>query len=293
MAHKLNIVLSQSVSSIKKCNMFFKTLNSFSYFFSASSKRMHCLDQEVKKRFPKVAPTRWNYNSRLVETICEYKFELNTMFQSIIENPDNWDNETYFAARGFLSVLQELNFNFLLAVFKDLFSVTTVLFDILQTKSNDISLCIRKVTEGKEDIAKKRENFENIFSETSSNEEIDEPQSKRLCLGNVGDVKECFRKLYYEIFDNVVNQIELRFQNLEKLKFLELINPSCSKAYEKTFPGIPFLSLKTAYGQHFNFPRLRSELNVFYFNEDLNIQNIATSKNYTHRQCTTPADKVM
>lgn len=152
----------------------------------------------MKKRFPKVAPTRWNYNSRLVETVYEYKFELNTMFQNIIENPDNWDNETYFAARGFLSVLQDFNFNFLLAVFKDLFSVTTVHFDILQTKSNDISFCIHKVTEGKEDIAKKKENFENVFSNTSSNEEIDEPQSKRLRLDNVGDVKKCFRKLYYE-----------------------------------------------------------------------------------------------
>jgi hypothetical protein len=71
------------------------------------------------------------------------------MFKNIIENPDNWDNETYFAARGFLSVLQDFSFNFLLAAFKDLFSVTTVLFDILQTKSNDISFYIRKVTKGK------------------------------------------------------------------------------------------------------------------------------------------------
>jgi hypothetical protein len=75
-------------------------------------------------------------------------------------------------------VLQDFNFNFLLPVFKDLISVTTLLSDILQTKSNDISFCIRKVTEGKEDIAKKRENFENVFSETSSNEDIDEEQSK-------------------------------------------------------------------------------------------------------------------
>jgi hypothetical protein len=35
------------------------------------------------------------------------------------------------------------------------------------------SFSTRKVTEGKENIAKKRENFENVFSETSSNEEID------------------------------------------------------------------------------------------------------------------------
>jgi hypothetical protein len=70
-----------------------------------------------------------------------------------------------------------------------------------------------------------------------------------------------------------LNQIELRFQNLEKLKCLELINPSCSKEYEKTFSEIAFLSLKTAYGQHFNFPCLRSELSVFYSSEDLSTQN--------------------
>jgi hypothetical protein len=58
------------------------------------------------------------------------------MFQNIIENPENWNNETYFAARGYLSVLQDFNFNFLLAVSKDLFSVTTLLLDTLQTKSN-------------------------------------------------------------------------------------------------------------------------------------------------------------
>jgi hypothetical protein len=133
---------------------------------------------------------------------------LNTIFQNIIENPDKWDNEMYFAARGFLSVLQDSNFNFLLSVFKDLFSVTTVLFGILQTKSNDISYCIHKVTEGKENIAKKRENFKNVFSETSSNEEIDKPQSKRLRLHNVGDVKNASENFYYGIFYNVLNQIE-------------------------------------------------------------------------------------
>jgi hypothetical protein len=52
-----------------------------------------------------------------------------------------------------------------------------------------------------------------------------------------------------------------------------LINPSRSKECEKTFAEIAFLSLETAYGQQFNFSRLRSELSVFYSNEDLSIQN--------------------
>ncbi|PNF33159.1 hypothetical protein B7P43_G13660 [Cryptotermes secundus] len=92
-------------------------------------------------------------------------------------------------------VLQDFNFNFLLSVFRDLFSATTFLFDMLQAKSNS-----------------KR------------------PQRKRL--------------INYRVNDCVL-----------------------------TFLKSPFLSLNTAYGQHFNFPRLRSELSVFNFNKDLNIQN--------------------
>lgn len=267
MAHKLNLVLSQSVSCIKECNIFFKTLSGFSSFFSKSSKRAYYLDQQVKKRFPKVTPTRWNYNSRLVETVYEYKSELIAMFENIIEHPDDWDNDTFIAARGFLFVLKDFTFNFLLNVFKNIFSITGVLFDVLQTKSNDISFCIRKLTDAKENIANKREDFQEIFSK-ASDIETTEPLSKRLRVDNVGDVSTSFRKLYNEILDNIVGQIEVRFQNFEKLQFLELITPSREDRYGKAFPENAFSSLKMAYGQHFDFPRLRSELLVCYSKED-------------------------
>lgn len=67
-AHKLNLVLSQAVSYISVCRIFFASISGFATFFSHSSKRTNLLDTIVKKRFPKLAPTRWNYSSRLVQT---------------------------------------------------------------------------------------------------------------------------------------------------------------------------------------------------------------------------------
>lgn len=73
--------------------------------------------------------------------------------------------------------------------------------------------------------------------------------------------------------DNVVDQIEQRFQNLNKLKLFELI--SRSRDYERAFPGLAFSSIKTVYGQHFNIHRLNSELHVYYSNENLRNKNVS------------------
>ena len=44
-AHVLNLVLQQSLSTIKECRIFFKSLNGLTAFFSRSSKRVHELQQ--------------------------------------------------------------------------------------------------------------------------------------------------------------------------------------------------------------------------------------------------------
>ncbi|KAL4084030.1 hypothetical protein QTP88_029346 [Uroleucon formosanum] len=104
-AHKLNLILKQSVDHIKECKVFFLTLSGISSFFSKSTKRIYALEQEVKKKFPSVAPTRWNYNSRLVEMMSEYKQEVLNLMGTIIENGEKWDSETLSCARGFFQTI--------------------------------------------------------------------------------------------------------------------------------------------------------------------------------------------
>uniref|UniRef100_A0A2S2QXV7 Zinc finger MYM-type protein 1 n=1 Tax=Sipha flava TaxID=143950 RepID=A0A2S2QXV7_9HEMI len=72
-AHKLDLVLKQSVSHVKECKIFFKKLNEFAVFFSKSTKRINELNLIVKKQFPAISPTSLNYNSRLINTEVEHK----------------------------------------------------------------------------------------------------------------------------------------------------------------------------------------------------------------------------
>jgi hypothetical protein len=54
----------------------------------------------VKRRLPKVAPTRWNFNSQIAQTVHEYRDPL-VNFIHIVDSPDDWDTETYLTCPGF------------------------------------------------------------------------------------------------------------------------------------------------------------------------------------------------
>lgn len=130
--HKLNLVLKQSVEYIKDCKIFFLTLSGLSLFFSKSTKRVHALDNVVKKRFLSVAPTRWNYNSRLIEMMVEHKLDVINLMESILENAQNWDSETLYSAKGYVKILRSFDFNFFLKKFSIILPQATIIFDILQ-----------------------------------------------------------------------------------------------------------------------------------------------------------------
>lgn len=85
-AHKLNLILKQSVNYIKECKIFFLTLSGLSSFISKSTKIIQAIEQKIIKIFPSVAPTRCNYYSRLVEMVSEYREEILNLMNSIIEN---------------------------------------------------------------------------------------------------------------------------------------------------------------------------------------------------------------
>ena len=133
-AHKLNLVLSQSVKHVSGCNRLFNHLLSFSSFFCKSSKRISLLDSEIKKRFPTSAPTRWNYNSRILHMVLEYKSELIEIFNQIMNDEDEWDSDAVINAEVLHRYLKDFDFNFYLQFFSTIFNSTNILFEILQKK---------------------------------------------------------------------------------------------------------------------------------------------------------------
>jgi len=111
-AYKLNLVLRQ-LSIFKILKYFFNPFWFIVLFFFKSTKRVHALDSVVKKRFPSVAPTRWNYNNCLIEMMVEHRLDVINLMESIVEN-----SETLSSAKEYVEIIQSFDFNFFLNYFQ-------------------------------------------------------------------------------------------------------------------------------------------------------------------------------
>ena len=284
-AHRLNLVLSQTVSYIKECKIFFITLAGFGTFFSKSTKRTEALDSEVKKRFPSLVATRWNYNSRLLETVYEYRKEINNVLKSMSENADKWDTETVITAAGLISKLQDFNFNFLLVIFSLIFPHSDTLFQVLQKKAFDINFCVSKIENFTAHLTRLREDFDSIWDKTEmaiSHIDNDLLPSKRRKLETISgqDNKMSYRRLFFEIIDVIKSNVSHRFSDACKLKFLRLLDVKNFQNFQKHFPEEELSNLKESYGNFFDFPRLRSELSVLYKEEEMHKESIIELHRY-------------
>ncbi|XP_077299579.1 zinc finger MYM-type protein 1-like [Arctopsyche grandis] len=266
-AHKLNLVLFQSVSFIKECKPFFKTLNGFPHFFSNST---NCINASVKKRFPIVSKTIWNYNPMIVSTVYENKLEFIDFFDSIVDDPDNWDTNTYMAAIGYASSLKDFDFSFQLEIFNYIFALTDALFNTLQTKSLDINYCIEKVNETIHRLKETRNSFPTVYAKIKDGEDI-KPPKKRSREDNI-DSK--YMRLFNEIFDTVVEQINLRFKYLQQLQFIETVNCKKFHKFKLSFPDKLFPSLKSAYADLLDSSKLKCELMAMYHISDFAAKNV-------------------
>ena len=281
-AHKLNLVLSQSLSFIKLCKIFFTNLSSFGSFFSKSTKRTAALDAEMSKRFPSVAPTRWNYNSRLVETVYEHRDDIVRLMTSLIDNADKWDNETICSARGLRSICLDFDFNFFLALFSQIFPETDVLFQILQKKIYDIAFCQNKIENFVHLLSKLRENFDFIWNKCIDVERSEEPPNKKVRIDCIPgeDRKSSYRRLFYEIIDVIRSNTEQRFKELPALKFMSLLDSRKFSEYQNHFPESEFSCLKENYGKYFDFECLKSELAVIFRDVDMHKDSVTQLCNY-------------
>lgn len=88
-AHQLNLVMLNAVSANKTVQIFFANLQGICTFFSNSPQRTAILDEIVKKRLQRSAPTRWNFNSRVVCTIFENRQAIIETMQAILNRHKN------------------------------------------------------------------------------------------------------------------------------------------------------------------------------------------------------------
>lgn len=135
-AHQLNLIMQQATSQTPTVREFFSDLSGITSFFTRSPKRTTILDEIVARRLPRASSTRWNFNSRIVNTVYENLDDLTECFRSIATD-SSFDSNTVREASGFLRMLQDEDFQFFLHLFHQTMPHVDVMYQQLQKKNID------------------------------------------------------------------------------------------------------------------------------------------------------------
>lgn len=170
--------------------------------------------------------------------------------QYIIDN-DHFDSESTNIAIG-LHKLKNQKFVFMLLLYKKVFVYIDHLFAVLQSKiMSNVLLCNTEVNSTITNLKEMRNDasISEIFGETiimCNNIEIDDKNKQLLsCLA-------------FEILNSIVGQLEIRFSDISKLKFVELLNASYFVNYKIKFPDEKLYALCQIYPNIFNVEKLKN-----------------------------------
>ncbi|KAE9521923.1 hypothetical protein AGLY_017657 [Aphis glycines] len=161
---------------------------------------------------------------------------IDNMIHTILSNNSNdWDNEAIVLSQGFINLLDSRQTYFLLIVFSKIFSLTNILYEVLQTKRLDILYCVKKIEETKCQLQNYRLNlFEKLWETVLSDKGDFELQHK------IRDPKTFYKATPLHKYSNYTNEFpNSALENLQKSNF----------------------------GEIFDFIRLRNELIVLYKSE--------------------------
>ena len=110
-AHRLNLVLCQSTSSISSVKHFFINVRDFSTFTSNAHKRKAFLTSH-NIEFPNRGDTRWFYRARVINVIYKNYEKLLEIFDNVTEQRAGWDDESLGKFSGLLNCLDSFLFCF-------------------------------------------------------------------------------------------------------------------------------------------------------------------------------------
>lgn len=271
-AHILNLVLCRSLEHVPELKLFFGYINSLVRFFNKSSKRSNLFKEISDRRLPGVAETRWHYHSRIINVIFNSRLEMIETFNTILDNPQSWDSDSLSMAESYVSKLEDMQFCFLLHVFSEIFSRTDVLFALLQSKQVDVEVAIKEIDSFRswlKDVFLGE--FDSIYDGIQG---YCEPPRRRRRVNPELDLKTQYRRLFVEIIDNVINQINTRYQSFDKLTFMDLTNKSKYTQYSKLFPDDKISALMSEFPNLFDFTALKNELKVMYTTPSLNTLDV-------------------
>src|SRR5215469_14427780 len=135
-AHQLNLIMKNAASITRGSRIFFANLSGIAAFFSRSALRLSVLNKHMTSRIPRPSSTRWNFQSRTVNSVYE-NFEA---IKNCIEELQKTSNEskTIAEATGIWLTLNNDSFKFWLQLFHQIMPHVEVIYNQMQSTEIDV-----------------------------------------------------------------------------------------------------------------------------------------------------------
>lgn len=254
-AHQLNLILSKATTQNRDVRIFFSNLTDITNFFSNSPQRVAILDKIVNHRIPRSSNTRWNFKSRIINTVYENHESIIECFEEI-ENTFN-QNIAINQAGALRRLLNDNTFIFWLNVFHRLMPHVDILYNQLQKRTIDPIQVNNAINKFKENIQNERNNFSNEVPD-------DVLTSKRKRSNDTNVSRNAASK---EICDVFISSVQDRFEYKDHLFASYLFISPNFPSYEKHFPQQYFDKTIESYPV-FDNNKLETELKLIYKRTD-------------------------
>lgn len=212
------------------------------------------MDEIVGKRLPRPVPTRWNFHSRTVNTVYEYREEILQCMETIEMQEDITHKSTIEQATGLKRTLKDDDFLFWLSLFHQIMPHVDILFKQMQMREIDPVVAKKNTEHFTDEISKIRNNVDNHDENNSEKESL--PKRRR-------DDKLVRIMEAKEVCDVIICQAKERFSFTGHLVAANLFLPECFPKYVQCFPD-KYLNLTVQAYPFLDSKKLRTELGVIY-----------------------------
>lgn len=259
-AHQLNLIVAQATSQNQDVRIFFSDLSDITNFFSNSPQRVAVLDKIVGKRIPRASATRWNFKSRTVNTVFEYREELIECMEEI--QSTSKQPTTIIKAGALARLLRDNKFIFWLSVFHRLMPHVDILYNQLQLTYTDAVRTKANVDHFVKAIDKERANMDKVTELVNQYPENAPKRSRReedFYLSRTVAAKETC--------DIITTQIKTRFSFTTSCSAVSLFESQKFEEFEQKFPEKLLEDTVNVYS-FLEKNRLKTELEIIYKRTD-------------------------
>jgi hypothetical protein len=275
-AHQLDVIMAQASSQCNQVRLFFSNIQDVPDFFSNSPERVALLDAIVGGKIARSVPTWWDFKSRVVNIVFEYREELIECMEAIEEGKLGTNIILINQAMAIKRMLQDGRFIFWLTFFQNIMPHVDVLFEELQRRKVDpvelknavecFTASMNKIKETK--ISEVKEEVE----EGVSLELEDQIPKRRRTEAEHGNN----RAAALEVCDVIIDVAKERFAFSGHLVAASLFFSEKFSEYNIDFPERELTTAVAAYSM-LDKQRLKTELSVIYMREEYKSITGATS----------------